>query len=261
MAVVAPPRPETSVEATLRLDGSARETAVGPKHDLLAEFHWSQRSTLGVAGIVIVVALFSGSSYLLSFFGYFRVPVQALGLSLVDILDEGVRVALLPLTVAPAAFVASAADRRLSLRLLTVGGYILLLAYVAFVNHFATPAVVVVQAAASVAIAGVVFALRRGFGASPEQRLVLGAVGLLLLTSVPVASGTLDASQIASTKQSTFLMVTTSPTLPGFTASGQDFAYSNYVLLRETDSRYWLLRLDNHAIYSIAKSDVSYVRY
>lgn len=55
--------------------------------------------------------------------------------------------------------------------------------------------------------------------------------------------------------------MTSSPILPGPTPAGGQFSYSNYVLLRETDSRYWLLRIDNHATYSLAKTDVLYVRY
>ncbi len=216
---------------------------------------------LAAAGIFLAVDFFAGSSYLLSYFGYFRVPVEGLGLSAIDILDDGVRSILLPLTVVPAAFVAGAPSRKLGLGALTVGGYILFLAYVAFANHFASPLVVLAQCAASIVIAGLVFALRRGFGATPMQRLILVAVGLLLLTSVPVASGTLDASQTASAKQSTLRIVTSNPILPGASVAGGQFSYSNYVLLRETDSRYWLLRIDNHYTYSIAKTDVLYVRY
>ena len=52
------------------------------------------------------------------------------------------------------------------------------------------------------------------------------------------------------------------PILPGSVAAGAVFSNSNYyVLLRETDSRYWLLRIDNQATYSIAKTDVLYIRY
>lgn len=93
------------------------------------------------------------------------------------------------------------------------------------------------------------------------QRLLLVAVGLLLLTSVPVASGTLDANQEASIKQSTLRVVTRDPILPGAGAAGAVFSNSNYVLLRETDNRYWLLRIDNQSTYSIAKTDVLCIRY
>lgn len=262
MAISSPPRTKTLTGATLPLAELAPTLVLSDAPDVLAEFRWwSGRYLLAAAGILVALVFFGGSSYLLSYFGYFRVPVDGLGLSPLDILDEGVRSMLLPLSVVPAAFVAGAPGRKLGIGALTVGGYILFLAYVAFANHFASPVAVLAQSAASIAIAGFVFALRRGFGTTPVQRLVVGAVGLLLLTSVPVASGTLDASQTASVKQSTLRVVTRDPILPGSVAAGAVFSNSNYVLLRETDSRYWLLRVDNQATYSIAKTDVLYIRY
>jgi len=261
MAVATRTQEKNSTNPTLPLAEQVPAAVATDAPDLLAGFRWSGRNVLAAAGILIALVFFAGSSYLLSFFGYFRVPVEGLQLSILDILDAGVRSILLPLTVVPAALVASAAGRKLGLEALTVGAYILLLAYVAFANHFASPTVVLAECAASIAIAGLLFALRRGFGASPLQRLILSAVGLLLLTSVPVVSGTLDASQTASAKQSSLRIVTNDPILPGYTVTGGQFSYSNYVLLRETDSRYWLLRIDNHATYSIAKTEVLYVRY
>src|SRR5579859_2562977 len=261
MAIATRTQEKNSTNPTLPLVEQGPTALVADAPDLLAGFRWSGWSVLAAAGILITLVLFAGSSYLLSYFGYFRVPVDGLQLSVFDILDAGVRSILLPLTVVPAALVAGAPGRKLGLGALTLGGYILLLAYVAFANHFASPIVVLAQCAASIAIAGLVFALRRGFGASPLQRLVLSAVGLLLLTSVPVVSGTLDASQTASAKQSTLRIVTNDPILPGYTVTGGQFSNSNYVLLRETDSRYWLLRIDNHATYSIAKTEVLYIRY
>ena len=261
MAIATPPRTNTSTNPTLPLVASAPNASSSSGRDQLAGFRWSGRYTLAAAGIVIALAFFAGSSYLLSYFGYFRVPIGGLGLSAMDILDEGVRSILLPATVVPVAVVAGAPSRKLGMGVLAVGGYILFLAYVAFANHFASPPAVLAQCAASIAIAGLVFAVRRGFGGAPVQRLILGAVGLLLLTSVPVASGTLDAGQTASAKQSTLKIVTKDPILPGAAVAGGQFSYSNYVLLRETDSRYWLLRIDNHYVYSVAKTDVLYVRY
>jgi hypothetical protein len=261
MAIATPPRLKASTSTTLPLvppdpDGARRNAP-----DLLAGFQWNGVYMLVAAGLLLVVAVFAGSSYLLSYYGYFRLPIESLGLSPLDIVDAGVRSVLLPLTTVPAALIASDPSRKLGVGVLTTAGYIVFLAYVAFANHFAAPSVILAQCAASVAIAGLVFAVRRGFGVQPAQRLVLGALVLLLLTSVPVVSGTLDAVQTASAKQSTLRIVTNVPILPGSTVAGGQFTNSNYILLRETDSRYWLLRLDNHYTYSIAKSDVLYVRY
>ena len=261
MAIASPARTKTPTSATLPLAESAPTVVLSDAPDLLAEFWWSGRNLLAAAGILIALVFFAGSSYLLSYFGYLRVPVEGVGLSPIDILDEGVRSMLVPLSVVPAALVAGAPGRKLGICALTVGAYILFLAYVAFALRFASPIAVLAQCAASIAIAGFVFALRRGFGSTSVQRLILVAVGLLLLTSVPVASGTLDASQKASLKQSTLRVVTRDPILPGSVATGGLFSNSNYVLLRETDTRYWLLRIDNQSTYSIAKTDVLYIRY
>src|SRR4029077_17885551 len=112
------------------------------------------------------------------------------------------------------------------------------------------------------AIAGVVFALRLGFGKTQTQRLIVAALGLLLLISIPIASGTLDASQKAGAKITTLRIITSAPILPSAApAAGGQFTYANYVLLRESDTRYWLFRVGDQYAYSIAKSDVLYIRY
>ncbi len=261
MAIATPPRIKTSTNPTDTPPTSTPGNSSGESRDLLAGLRWTGQRMLAVAAVLIALDVFAGWSYLASYFGYFRVPVEALGLSAGEILAQGARSMLLPLTVIPIAFVAGAPSRKLGLGALAVGGYILFLAYLAFANHFASPPAILAQGAASIAIAGSVFALRRGFGRSPLQRLFLAAVGLLLLTSIPIAHGTLDASQKASAQQSTLRIVTHDPILPDSVAAAGHFSYSNYVLLRESDSRYWLLRIGSHYVYSIAKTDVLYVRY
>jgi hypothetical protein len=214
-----------------------------------------------LAGVVLVVMdVFAGWSYLASYFGYFRIPVEGLGLGLPEVLAQGLRSILLPLTVIVLA--ASAPTRKLRPAALAVLGYLVFLALVALGNHWASPGSVAAQLAASLAIAAVVFMLRLGFGRTQTQRLIVGALGLLLLISIPIASGTLDASQKAGTKTSTFRIVTRTPILPNAPPSttGQ-FTYANFVLLRESDTRYWLFRVGDQYAYSIAKSDVLYIRY
>ena len=214
-----------------------------------------------MAGAVLVVMdVFAGWSYLASYFGYFRIPVEGLGLGLPEVLAQGVRSILLPLTVIVLA--ASAPTRKLRPAALAVLGYLVFLAVVALGNHWASPGSVAAQLAASLAIAGIVFALRLGFGRTQTQRLIVGAVGLLLLISIPIASGTLDASQKAGTKTSTLRIVTNTPILPNAApATGGQFTYTNYVLLRESDTRYWLFRVGDQYAYAIAKSEVLYIRY
>ncbi|HEV2035290.1 MAG TPA: hypothetical protein VGU71_14015 [Candidatus Dormibacteraeota bacterium] len=168
---------------------------------------------------------------------------------------------LLPLSVIPVAFVAGAPSRKLGPGALAVGGYVLFLAYVAFAGHLVSPFLIPVEGAAAIASGAIVFLLRRGFGTAMLLRLTLAAAGLLLVISLPVALGVLDAGQTASAKQSTLRIIARNPVLPGSTVAGGFFSNSNYVLLRETDSRYWLLRVDNHNTYSIAKTEILYIRY
>jgi hypothetical protein len=226
---------------------------------LLAGLRWGTRETLVAATVLVAMDVFAGWSYLASFFGYFRVPVEGLGLSLPEVLAQGLRTILLPLTVIVLA--ASAPTRKLRPAAIAVGGYLIFLAVVALGNRWASPGSVAVQLAASIAIAGIVFALRIGFGKTQTQRLVIGALALLLLISIPIATGTLDATQKAGTKQSTLRLVTTTPILPNATPSTGQFAYTTYVLLRESDTRYWLFRIGDQYAYSIAKTQVLYIRY
>jgi hypothetical protein len=214
---------------------------------------------LAAAAVLVAMDVFAGWSYLASFFGYFRVPVEGLGLSFPEVLAQGLRTILLPLTVIVLA--ASAPTRKLRPAAIAVGGYLVFLAFVALGNHWASPGSVAVQLAASIAIAGIVFALRIGFGKTQTQRLLIGALALLLLMSIPIATGTLDATQKAATKQSTLRLVTTTPILPSAAPLTGQFTYSNYVLLRESDTRYWLFRIGDQYAYSIAKSEVLYIRY
>ncbi len=216
-----------------------------------------------MAVVIILAALdvVAGWSYLTSYFGYFGIPIEALDLSPGEILAHGVSSMLLTLTVIAAAFLAAAPGNKLGSAVALIGGYIVFLAFVAFVGHLASVVAILAQSAAAIAMAAVVFALRRGFGATAVQRLALAAVGLLLLVSLPIAVGTLDASQKASDRQSTLRIITVDPVLPGSAVTGGQFTYSNYILLRESASQYWLLRIDNRRTYSIAKTEVLYVRY
>jgi hypothetical protein len=226
---------------------------------LLAGLRWGTREILAAGAVLVATDVFAGWSYLASFFGYFRVPVEGLDLGFPEVLAQGLRTILLPLTVIVLA--ASAPTRKLRPSAIAVGGYLLFLAVVALGNHWASPASVVVQLAASIAIAGIVFALRIGFGKTQTQRLLVGALGLLLLISIPIATGTLDATQKASAKQSTLRLVTSTPILPSATPATGQYTYSNYVLLRESDTRYWLFRIGDQYAYSIAKTQVLYIRY
>jgi hypothetical protein len=226
---------------------------------MLAGLSWGTREVLVAAAALVIIVVFAGWSYFSGFFGYFRAPIEGLQLGFPEVLAQGVRSTLLPLSVIVLA--ASAPASKLRPAAIGVGGYLLFLALAALTNHWASPGAIAAQLAASVAIGGAVFGMRLGFGRTQAQRLVVGAVGLLLLVSLPIATGTLDASDKFGTKQTTLRIVTSTPILPNAVPSNGLFTYSNYVLLRESETRYWLFRIGDQYAYSIAKTNVLYVRY
>jgi hypothetical protein len=259
MASATPPRSKASSSPSTP-EASASTDPASPLPDLLAGLRWGTRELLVATALLVAMDVFAGWSYLASYFGYFRVPVEGLELSFPEVLAQGLRTILLPLTVIVLA--SSAPSRKLRAAAIAVGGYLVFLAVVALGNHWASPGAVAAQLAASLAIAGTVFALRLGFGRTIGQREVIGALGLLLLISIPVATGTLDATQKAATNTSTLRIVTNTPILPSAApATGGQFTYANYVLLRESDTRYWLFRIGDQYAYSIAKTEVLYIRY
>lgn len=240
-------------------EASVPADPAGPLPDLLAGLRLGTKEALIAAAVVVLADVFAGWSYLASYFGYFRVPSEGLGLGPADVVGQGVRTLLLPLTVIVVA--AAAPSRKLRPAAIAVGAYLLFIALVALGNHWVSPGAVLVQLAVSIAVAGIVFGLRLGFGRRPEERLMIGAAAVLLLISLPIASGTLDASQVAGSKSTTLQLVTRSPILPNAIPASGQFEYGNYVLLRENDSRYWLFRIGDRYAYSIAKGDVVYIRY
>jgi hypothetical protein len=237
-----------------------------PLPDTLAGLRWGTREVLIAIVVLFAIDLFAGWSYLSSYFGFFRLPVEGLGLSFQEILAQGMQSLLLPLTVIVVA--SGAPRRRLRAAVIAVGAYLVFLAAVALTNHWASFGTVLVQLSASIAIAGLVFMLRMGYGRRPLERLIMTAVVVLLLISIPVATGTLDAARVADTKTSTLRIVSNAPILPtasagpvGSLLTGGQYTFNNYVLLRESDTRYWVFRIGDHYTYSISKSEVVYIRY
>ena len=256
------PRSKASSSSNLPIsapEADAPTDPAGPLPDLLAGLRLGAREWLVGAAVLVVVDAFAGWTYLASYFSYFRIPTESLGLTVGETLAQGLRTVLLPLTVV---FVAAIAPgRRLRPAVIGVGVYLLVLLAVAIINHWASPGAVLVQLAAALAAAAIVLGMRLGLGHRPFERLVIGAAGLLLLISIPVASGTLDAGQAAGAKSTTLRLVTSSPVLPSAVPSGGSYMYTNYILLRENDSRYWLFRIGDRYAYSIAKSEAVYIRY
>src|SRR2546423_2632937 len=180
--------------------------------DLLAGLRLGAREWIVVAAVLLAVDAFAGWTYLVSYFSYFRIPSEALGLSAPEVLAQGLRTVLLPLTVVIVAVLAP--GPRLRPAAIGVGVYLLVLLAVAVINHWASPGAVLVQLVAALAAAGIVFGMRLGLGARPFERLVIGAAGLLLLIPIPVAAGTPGAGPAAGGRLATFRPVTSGPGLP-----------------------------------------------
>jgi hypothetical protein len=258
MTTTTPPRSRASSTSTTP-EAFASTAPASPLPDLLAGLRWGAREYIAAAAALVLIDIFAGWSYLSSYFGYFRIPVEGLGLSMPEVLGQGLRSILLPLTVV--FFAALAPSRHLYQGAIAVGAYLLFLTAVALGNHWASPGSVAAQLAASIAIGGLVFLIRLGFGKTRGQRLLMGAVGVLLLVSVPIATGTLDATQKASAKDTTLRIITGTPILPTTAQSNGQWTASNYVLLRESDTRIWVFRIGGQNAYSISKSNLLYIRY
>jgi hypothetical protein len=246
------PRSKASSSSSLPIstpEANAPTDPAGPLPDLLAGLRLGAKEWVAAVAVLLIVDVFAGWSYLVSYFAFFRIPSEALGLTLPEVLGQGLRTVLLPLTVILVAAVAP--GRRLRQAAVAVGVYLVVLLAVALVNRWGSTGAILVQLAAAIAAAGIVFGMRLGIGARTTDRLLIGAAALLLLLSIPIASGTLDAGQTAGAKSTTLVLVTTSPVLPS----------GSYVLLRENDSQYWVFRIGDHYAYSIPKSEVVYIRY
>jgi hypothetical protein len=237
-----------------------------PLPDTLAGLRWGTREVVIAIVLLLAIDLFAGWSFLASYFGFFRVPVEGLGLTFQEILAQGMQAILLPLTVIVVA--SGAPRRRMRAAAVAVGAYLIFLAAAALTNHWASVGTVLVQLSASIAIAGLVFMLRLGYGRRPLERLLMTAVVVLLLISIPVATGTLEAAQVAGAKTSTLRIVSNAAILPtnsalpaGNLLAGGQYTYNNYVLLRESETRYWVFRIGDQYAYSIPKSEVVYIRY
>lgn len=248
-----------AVQAEIITDAELKSSIAA--EDLLAKIRW--RSLVWLVGAAALAALdvAAGWFYVASYYGYFHLPLEGLGLSAQEIVAQGARSMLLSLAVVPVAFVAGAPNHRLRQSAPAVALYIAVVAYAAMATSFLSPGDLVVQVAAMVTVASTLFSLRRGFGRLPGQRLLLLAVTILAFSALPVATGIFDASQKASATQTSLRLTTQSPVLPGSVASGGAYVYTDYVLLRESETRYWLLRLRDHHVYSIPKTAVIYIRY
>ncbi len=207
----------------------------------------------------------AGWLYLTAYFSFFHMPVLGMEISPSEILLQGVHSLLFPIAVVlPIFFLRVYARRLLLLFVLMVAGSAVLLALLALAFRWYSATDVIVQTAAVLWIGLAVLAMQQGFGRDSRfHRLILAAAGLLLLISLPTAFGIIDAGhQATATKTHFVLAASPSIGLPGGTTAGNTVEYRNFVLLRETPTRYWLMRLGLASdVYSVAKDQVLYVRY
>ncbi len=232
---------------------------------LATAISWVSLAAVRLALLLGAVFFVAGWLYLTAFFNFFRMPLGGLEISPAEILLQGAHSLLFPLAVMlPMFFLRVYARRLLLLFLGMVAGSAVALALLAFTFRWYSATDVIVQTAAVLWIGLAVLAIQQGFGRQNRpHRLVLAGAALLLLISLPTAFGIIDSGQQAATKQTHFLLVA-NPTvgLPGGTKVGDQMEYRGFVLLRETPTRYWVMQLGLATnVYSVAKTDVRYVRY
>jgi len=236
-------------------------------------FGWWSREVILAGTVFAGLCLLEGWLYLRSYYAFFHIPTEGLDVSAQEVLFQGAHSILFPLIVVPVAFFLHLYARRMFLLgVLAVTGCAAVLAFVASALRWYSAMDIMVQTAAVLWIGLAVLAVQRGFGGdSPLQRLLLAGAALLLLVSMPTAFGTIDAGQKATSKKTHFSMVSTHELgLPDATRAGSVdptkpgnlVEYRKFVLLRETGSRYWVMRLGRATdVYSVAKSEVLYIRY
>ena len=226
---------------------------------------WVSLAAVRIVLLSAAIFFLAGWLYLTAFYSFFRMPVAGIEVSVPEILFQGVHSLLFPLAVMlPAFFLRVYARRLLLLFILMVAGSAGLLALLALSFHWYSATDVIVQTAAVLWIGLAMIAIQQGFGRENRtHRLILAGAALLLLVSLPTAFGIIDAGQQATTTKTHFILVSNQDLgLPGGTKTQNVTTYRNFVLLRETPSRYWLMQLGMASnVYSVSKSQVLYVRY
>src|SRR5579859_3668452 len=128
------PRRTASSIPTSTSEAETPTAPASPLPDTLAGLRWGTREVVIAIILLIAIDVFAGWSYLASYFGFFRVPVEGLGLTFQEILAQGMQAILLPLTVIVVA--SGAPRRRLAAAAVAVGAYLVFLAFVALFNRW-----------------------------------------------------------------------------------------------------------------------------
>jgi len=226
---------------------------------------WVSLAAVRIVLLAAAVFFLAGWLYLTTFYSFFHMSLPALEVSPIEILLNGLHSLLFPLAViVPASFLRIYARRLMLLFLLMVAGTAAVLALLALAFHWYSATDVMVQTAAVLWIGVAVLGIQQGFGRKSRwHQLILLGAALLLVVSVPTAFGIIDAGQQAATAKTHFVLATSSDVgLPAPAKVGNHIEYRNFVLLRETDTRYWLMQVSLASnVYSVARSQALYVRY
>jgi hypothetical protein len=226
---------------------------------------WLSLALVRIVLLAAAVFFLAGWLYITAYFSFFRMPLQGLEVGPAEFLLQGVHSLLFPVAAAlPLFFLRVYARRLLLMFFLMLAGCAAVLAVLALAFRWYSGTDVMVQTAAILFIGLAVVAFQQGFGRDSRlHRLILAGATLLLLISLPTASGIIDAGHQVSINRSDFVLVA-NPNLglPGGTKVGESVEYRDFVLLRETPTRYWLMRVGAASkVYSVAKSDVRSVQY
>src|SRR3981081_2054345 len=98
MAISASARRKASTTARPTPTSEALSSAhrARPLPPLLAGLRWGAQGLLAPAAVLVAIVLFAGWSYLATYFAYFRVPVESLGVTIPEGLAAALRSLALP---------------------------------------------------------------------------------------------------------------------------------------------------------------------
>lgn len=229
---------------------------MGDPHPL-AGFQLTPELLLVAVG-VIVGLLLEGWLYVIAYYGFFHLPTEGLDIGLAEVLTQGAHTLLFSLVAIPAAFyLRPYARTSFAVSLVAMVGLALCLALVAWLARWYSNNDVIVQTAAVIWVGMTALAMLTKVRRGTWKARFLMAAALLPALLIPYGMGTLDARQ-RLTSPHLVLVSGHDLGLPGGIQQGTRTEYGGYVLIRETPTRFWLLRADRPTeIYSISKSDVT----
>jgi hypothetical protein len=223
----------------------------------LAGFQLSPELLL-VAVAVVVGLLVEGWLYVIAYYGFFHLPTEGLDIGIPEVLTQGAHTLIFSLVAIPAAFyLRPYARTNFASSAAAMVGLAGCLALVAWLARWYSVGDMVVQTAAVLWVGLTALAMLTRVRRGTWKARVLVAAAVLPALLIPYGMGTLDARQRLVSPH-LVLVSGHDLGLPGGIQQGTRTEYDGYVLIRETPTRFWLLRADRPGeIYSISKSDVT----